>query len=143
MVSHDRFFLDRIVDHIFVFDGKGDVRDFPGDYSTYRHCVAMQEKEQRQMESSDSGAAATSTSGNTWRKKEEKRKLSFKEKREMEQLEQRIEELTARRAALEADLSSGTLQGEAIVEAGQQFAEVSTLLDEAELRYLELMEIEG
>ena len=95
------------------------------------------------MESSDSGAAATSTSGNTWRKKEEKRKLSFKEKREMEQLEQRIEELTARRAALEADLSSGTLQGEAIVEAGQQFAEVSTLLDEAELRYLELMEIEG
>ena len=61
----------------------------------------------------------------------------------MEQLEQRIEELTARRAALEADLSSGTLQGEAIVVAGQQFAEVSTLLDEAELRYLELMEIEG
>ena len=143
VVSHDRFFLDRIVDHIFVFDGKGDVRDFPGDYSTYRHCVAMQEKEQRQMESSDSGAAVTSTSGNTWRKKEEKRKLSFKEKREMEQLEQRIEELTARRAALEADLSSGTLQGEAIVEAGQQFAEVSTLLDETELRYLELMEIEG
>ena len=143
VVSHDRFFLDRIVDHIFVFDGKGEVRDFPGDYSTYRHCVAMQEKEQRQMESSDSGAAATSTSGNTWRKKEEKRKLSFKEKREMEQLEQRIEELTARRAALEADLSSGTLQGDAIVEAGQQFAEVSTLLDEAELRYLELMEIEG
>ncbi len=143
VVSHDRFFLDRIVDHLFVFDGKGDVRDFPGDYSTYRHCVAMQEKEQRQMESSDSGAAATSTSGNTWRKKEEKRKLSFKEKREMEQLEQRIEELTARRAALEADLSSGTLQGDAIVEAGQQFAEVSTLLDEAELRYLELMEIEG
>lgn len=143
VVSHDRFFLDRIVDHIFVFDGKGDVRDFPGDYSTYRHCVAMQEKEQRQMESSDSGAAATSTSGNTWRKKEEKRKLSFKEKREMEQLEQRIEELTTRRAALEADLSSGTLQGEAIVVAGQQFAEISTLLDEAELRYLELMEIEG
>lgn len=142
VVSHDRFFLDRIVDHLFVFDGKGDVRDFPGDYSTYRHCVAMQEKEQRQAESSDSTAAA-STSGNTWRKKEEKRKLSFKEKREMEQLEQRIEELTARRAALEADLSSGTLQGEAIVVAGQQFAEVSTLLDEAELRYLELMEIEG
>ena len=142
VVSHDRFFLDRIVDHLFVFDGNGDVRDFPGDYSTYRHCVAMQEKEQRQAESSDS-TAAVSTSGNTWRKKEEKRKLSFKEKREMEQLEQRIEELTARRAALEADLSSGTLQGEAIVVAGQQFAEVSTLLDEAELRYLELMEIEG
>ncbi|MGM9816215.1 MAG: ABC-F family ATP-binding cassette domain-containing protein [Lepagella sp.] len=142
VVSHDRFFLDRIVDHLFVFDGNGDVRDFPGDYSTYRHCVAMQEKEQRQAESSDS-TAAVSTSGNTWRKKEEKRKLSFKEKREMEQLEQRIEELTARRAALEADLSSGTLQGDAIVEAGQQFAEVSTLLDEAELRYLELMEIEG
>ncbi|MGN0237054.1 MAG: ABC-F family ATP-binding cassette domain-containing protein [Lepagella sp.] len=144
VVSHDRFFLDRIVDHLFVFDGKGDVRDFPGDYSTYRHCVAMQEKEQRQAETNDSAAAvSTSGNGNTWRKKEEKRKLSFKEKREMEQLEQRIEELTARRAALEADLSSGTLQGDAIVEAGQQFAEVSTLLDEAELRYLELMEIEG
>jgi len=88
VVSHDRFFLDRIVDHLFVFKGDGDVKDFPGDYSTYRHCVAMEEKERKASEKSSSAAEnRDATSGNTWRKKDESRRLSFKERREMEELE--------------------------------------------------------
>lgn len=143
VVSHDRFFLDRIVDHLFVFKGNGDVRDFPGDYSTYRHCVAMEEKERKAAETQKTAAAATADTGNTWRKKDDKRKLSFKEKREMEELEKRIESLTSEKERLETDLSSGALDNEAIVKAGTRIGEVVAELDEAEMRYLELLEIEG
>lgn len=143
VVSHDRFFLDRIVDHLFVFKGNGDVRDFPGDYSTYRHCVAMEEKERKAAEAQKTAVAATADTGNTWRKKDDKRKLSFKEKREMEELEKRIESLTSEKERLETDLSSGALDNEAIVKAGTRIGEVVAELDEAEMRYLELLEIEG
>ncbi len=141
VVSHDRFFLDRIVDHLFVFNGDGEVRDFPGDYSTYRHCVAMEEKGRKAAEAAKSGAAAESTAG-TRRRKDEKRKLSFKEKREMEDLEQRIDALTDERKQLEDSLSSGTLGNDEIVAAGNRLGEVIATLDEAEMRYLELLEIE-
>lgn len=141
VVSHDRFFLDRIVDHLFVFNGDGEVRDFPGDYSTYRHCVAMEEKERKAAEAAKSVAAADSTAG-TRRRKDEKRKLSFKEKREMEDLEQRIDALTDERKQLEDSLSSGTLGNDEIVAAGNRLGEVIATLDEAEMRYLELLEIE-
>lgn len=139
VVSHDRFFLDRIVDHLFVFKGNGDVRDFPGDYSTYRHCVAMEEKEVREArkpkESTEAG------SGNAWRAKDEKRKLTFKERREMEELEKKIDELTAERKHLEEDLSSGRLDTDAIIAAGNRIGEVIAELDEAEMRFLELLEL--
>ena len=141
VVSHDRFFLDRIVDHLFVFNGDGEVRDFPGDYSTYRHCVAMEEKERKAAEAAKSVAAADSTAG-TRRRKDERRKLSFKEKREMEDLEQRIDALTDERKQLEDSLSSGTLGNDEIVAAGNRLGEVIATLDEAEMRYLELLEIE-
>lgn len=147
VVSHDRFFLDRIVDHLFVFRGDGEIRDFPGDYSTYRHCVAMEEKERKAAEAAKAanaaGSAADTGSGNSWRKKDDRRKLSFKEKREMEQLEKEIDELTAEEQNLETDLSSGTLDNDAIVAAGTRLGEVTARLDEAEMRYLELLEIEG
>lgn len=147
VVSHDRFFLDRIVDHIFVFHGDGEVQDFPGDYSTYRHCVAQRDKERKAMEASGAKAAAVNgneaVGKNTWRQKEEKRKLSFKEKREMEELEKKIETLTQERKRLETDLSSGTMKPDQIAEAAKQLSELTTRLDEAELRYLELLEIEG
>lgn len=152
VVSHDRFFLDRIVDHLFVFKGDGEVRDFPGDYSTYRHCVAEEEREERERKALEkeqvriaaqksSGAGAeVSTSKNTWRPRDEKRKLTFKEKREMEALEKEVEDLTAERATLEASLSSGTLSADEIATAGTRHAELIARLDAAELRLLELME---
>ena len=153
VVSHDRFFLDRIVDHLFVFKGDGEVRDFPGDYSTYRHCVAEEEREERERKALEkeqariaaqksSGAGAeVSTSKNTWRPRDEKRKLTFKEKREMESLEKEVEDLTAERTALEASLSSGTLSADEITAAGTRHAELIARLDAAELRLLELMEL--
>lgn len=153
VVSHDRFFLDRIVDHLFVFKGDGEVRDFPGDYSTYRHCVAEEEREERERKALEkeqariaaqksSGAGAeVSTSKNSWRPRDEKRKLTFKEKREMEALEKEVEDLTAERAALEASLSSGTLSADEIAAAGTRHAELIARLDAAELRLLELMEL--
>lgn len=153
VVSHDRFFLDRIVDHLFVFKGDGEVRDFPGDYSTYRHCVTEEEREERERKALEkeqariaaqksSGAGAeVSTSKNSWRPRDEKRKLTFKEKREMEALEKEVEDLTAERAALEASLSSGTLSADEIAAAGTRHAELIARLDAAELRLLELMEL--
>lgn len=138
VVSHDRFFLDRIVDHLFVFKGDGEVRDFPGDYSTYRHCVAEEEKEKRAAEA----AAKEPQAKNSWKSPSEKRKLSFKEKREMEALEKEVEELTEERKTLETALSSGTLTNDEIIASGNRIGEVIARLDEAELRLLELMELE-
>lgn len=142
VVSHDRFFLDRIVDHLFVFKGDGEVRDFPGDYSTYRHCVAEEEKEKRAAEK-EAAKKWVESKKNTWRVPEEKRKLSFKEKREMESLEKEVETLSAERCALETSLSSGTLSNEEIVKAGNRIGEVIARIDEAELRLLELMDLES
>lgn len=145
VVSHDRFFLDRIVDHLFVFKGDGEVRDFPGDYSTYRHCVAEEEKERRalereQREQEKRKSSAPQEAGR--RDREQKRKLSFKEKREMEALEKETEDLTRERTELEAALSSGMLDADTIGKAGIRLNEVTARLDEAETRLLELMMIE-
>lgn len=111
------------------------MRDFPGDYSTYRHCVAEEEKERRAAEKPKEKVKAS------WRPAEEKRKLTFKEKREMESLEKEIEELTAERATLETSLSTGGLDSAGIITAGERLAAVVERLDEAELRLLELMDI--
>lgn len=143
VVSHDRFFLDRIVDHLFVFKGDGEVRDFPGDYSTYRHCVAEEEKERKALEKAQASAKPAENSSQSRRRTDDKRRLSFKEKKEMEALEKEVEELTAERAELETALSSGTLSNEEIIVAGDRIGAVIARLDEAELRLLELMEIEG
>ena len=138
VVSHDRFFLDRIADHLFVFHGNGRVQDFPGNYSDYR----LQQAAERQQAAEVASVDATQSAARSWRKKDEKRKLSFKEKREMEELEKQIELLTAERKQLENDLSSGTLGNDAIIAAGNRISEVIDSLDAAEMRYLELLEIE-
>lgn len=150
VVSHDRFFLDRIVDHLFVFKGDGEVRDFPGDYSTYRHCVAEEEKERKELErlereekekKSGVSAAANST-GASRRQNPPKVKLSFKEKREKEELEKLIPELEKEKSELEARMSSGEMSSQEIVEAGEKMATLIDQIDEGEMRLLELMEKE-
>lgn len=141
VVSHDRFFLDRIVDHLFVFKGNGVVKDFPGDYSTYRHCVAEEEKERKALENRDKPVAAEKPAGK--QRSDQKPKLTFKEKREMESLEKELEELGNERGALEERMNSGTMGHEELAVAAARVNEIIERTDEAEMRLLELMEKEG
>ena len=144
VVSHDRFFLDRIVDHLFVMKGDGEVRDFPGDYSTYRHCVRQEEKEARaaaeeakRVAAAKSGASDVQTGK---QKTERKPKLSFKEKKEMEALEIELESLGNEKSQLETAMSGGTMSVEEITSAASRMEEILARLDEAEMRMLELMD---
>lgn len=146
VVSHDRFFLDRIVDHLFVMKGDGEVRDFPGDYSTYRHCVKQEEKEAKAMADATkkaSDAKSSQDSSTAKPRSERKPKLTFKEKKEMEALEQELESLEKEKNELETAMSSGTMTVDAITAAGARMEEIIGRLDEAEFRMLELMEKEG
>lgn len=142
VVSHDRFFLDRIVDHIFVFKGNGVVKDFPGNYSTYRHCVQEEQKELRAAENAKAVTSATITSGVKPRQ-ERKPKLTFKEKREFEELTQKVELLEKEKNDLEKRMSSGQLSVEEITAAGKRMEDIINEIDESEFRLLELMEKEG
>ena len=147
VVSHDRFFLDRIVDHLFVMKGDGEVRDFPGDYSTYRHCVRQEEKEAKAAaeEAKKNAGAKSRTVQDTAGKQKTERKprLSFKEKKEMEALEIELESLGKEKSELESVMSSGTMSVEEITSAGVRMEEIIQRLDEAEFRMLELMEKES
>lgn len=147
VVSHDRFFLDRIVDHLFVMKGDGEVRDFPGDYSTYRHCVRQEEKEKRAA-ADEEKRIATAKSGapaeaNAKPRAERKPSLSFKEKREKEALELELESLYEEKSKLETLMSGGTMSVEEITSAAARMQEILDRLDEAEMRMLELMEKES
>ena len=142
VVSHDRFFLDRIVDHLFVLPGGGEVMDFPGDYSTYRHCQRQKEKEEREAISSTASSEQRSTSISPRPRTERKPKLSFKEKKEKEELETRLEALSQERRALEEEMSSGKMDHSALTAAGARIKALMEEVDVSELRLLELMEKE-
>lgn len=145
IVSHDRFFLDRIVDHLFVFEGDGVIRDFPGDFSTYRHCVRQLEKEKRQQtEGAADKTAQKEVSGKNQKvKTEQKPRLTFKEKREKEDLEKRLEALEKEKGELESLLSGGMADGESIGKAAKRLNALGDELDGVEMRLLELLEKEG
>lgn len=140
VVSHDRYFLDRVAQHLFVFKGDGEIKDFPGDYSTYRHCVA-QERAAKRSEATAADPAKKAQKQNRPRT-EQKRKMSFKERREYEQLQTRLEELAAERAELEASMNSGTLTHEELSAAGVRIQQIIDETDSSEFRLLELMELE-
>ena len=140
VVSHDRFFLDRIVDHLFVFEGNGVVRDFPGNYSDYRDYKKLKEAESVTV---TKNKERNSESSETKRpEREKKNKLSFKEKKELEELQKRIPELEEEKRVLEEKMSSGTLDHTSLLEAGKRMETILAELDEAEFRALELMEKE-
>lgn len=135
VVSHDRYFLDRVAEHLFVMNGDGSIRDFPGDYSTYRHCLVEERKEL--------AAAAASQQPPAQRAKprqERQPRLTYKEKKELEELEQSLPRLEAEKQELEARMSSGALGTDELLEAGARIQELMEEIDEKELRCLELME---
>lgn len=143
VISHDRFFLDRIVDHLFVFKGDGIVSDFPGDYSTYRHCVREEEKERRQAEAAAAAPTAKEKTAIPLKPKTERApRLSFKEKKEKEELEKHLPDLEKEKRELEEAMSSGSMPPQKIVKAGERMQALIDEIDAAEMRLLELMEKE-
>jgi ATP-binding cassette subfamily F protein uup len=140
IVSHDRYFMDRLVDHLFVFEGKGVIRDYPGNYSQYRleEMNKSSKEEVPVVKNTASASADNETPG--LKAAPEKKQLSYKEKREFESLEKEIETLTATKAEIQQKLSSGNCSYEELQELSSQIGEVSQQLDEKELRWLELSE---
>ena len=134
VVSHDRFFLDRIADHIFVFEGDARIKDFPGNYSQYREFLKLQESERAGDEKKDKAEKPKRP------EKERKIKLSFKEKRELEDIHAKLPLLEREKTELEEKMSSGLLNHEELVEAGKRIETLISEIDEAEFRALELME---
>ncbi|MBQ2370540.1 MAG: ABC-F family ATP-binding cassette domain-containing protein [Muribaculaceae bacterium] len=139
VVSHDRFFLDRIVDHLFVFKGNGVVKDFPGDYSTYRHCLDMESK----MAKTEAKAESAKTAEQRKPKRDNSNKLSYKETRELEELEKRLPELETEKNELEGRMSTGEMSTDELLKASQRVSELIDEIDMVEMRMLELMEKEG
>ena len=139
IVSHDRHFLDRLVDHLFIFCGNGIVKDFIGSYSEYHEYMKEYEADQRSREREK--AKAASSAANAERPASpKKKKLTYKEQKELEQLEKDLEALGTEKKELESSLSSGTLPFERLQEASARFGEVSALIDKKEMRWLELQD---
>lgn len=139
-VSHDRFFLDRFASHLFVLQEGGGVMDFPGDYSTYRHCVQQREKERKAAEAS--ARPETDTSSRQRRDTSSRRRLTFKERKEMEALEEELPRLEQERTQLETRMSSGEMTPDEIADAGRRIAVLIDEIDTKEMRLLELMEFD-
>lgn len=137
IVSHDRFFVDKVVDRVFAFEGNGKIKDFPGNYTIYKNHKEEEEEKQRTKNQQTPKEPKSAPSGNL----PKKRKLSFKEQQEMLQLEQEIESLTNEKTEIESALSSGGLSTEELVRKSERISEVIALLDEKEMRWLELSEI--
>ena len=138
VISHDRYFMDKVVDHLFVFHGEGKVQDFPGNYTQYRL-----EAKGASVSLEDARKASYSLEGkDTKVKTEQKRRLSFKEKKELEELEVRMPQLEEEKNQLETLLSGGSSSADEIAQASKRYQEVQEELDEAEMRWLELSEIE-
>lgn len=137
VVSHDRYFMDKIVDHLLIFHGDGEVQDFPGNYTQYREWKKLQPK----PEEGSKGSKVQEVQGSkpSYRN-DTRRRLSYKEKMEFQQLEHDIEELTLEKSAAEEALSSGTLSVDEITKLSERFQVVTQQLDEKEMRWLELSE---
>lgn len=148
VVSHDRYFMDKVVDHLLVFKGEGEIQDFPGNYTQYRDWSKLQEKDEAEKAAAAAKTASNNTAVNdgvgTAKRDanfENKRKMSYKEKREYEQLTQEIDKLTEEQKKLEEALCSGTLSVDELTEKSKRLPEIKDELDEKEMRWLELSEM--
>lgn len=137
IVSHDRFFVDKVVDRVFAFEGNGKIKDFPGNYTIYKNHKEEEEEEKQRAKKQTPKEPKSAPSDNL----SKKRKLSFKEQQEILRLEQEIESLTNEKTGIESALSSGSLSTEELVRKSERISEVIALLDEKEMRWLELSEI--
>lgn len=135
IVSHDRYFMDKLVDHLFIFEGDGNISDFPGNYSQYR--VWLKEAESARKESAKSATTDVAS------KKTDSKKATYKEKREFESLEEEIKKLEAEKARLENDLTTPTTNYEDLTKTSLRIEEIADLLETKEIRWFALSELEG
>lgn len=136
VVSHDRYFMDKVVDHIFVFKGNGDIKDFPGNYTDWRVWRDEETAAAKEVAEKVAKASAPKQSYRT----ETKRKLSFKERREYESLEEEIMLLEEEKKALEEDMCSGSLDNNTLLQKSMRIQQVIELIDTKSMRWLELSE---
>lgn len=137
VISHDRYFMDKVVDHLLVFHGNADIQDFPGNYTQYRNWKSIEDKrvaEETKPEKSDKTIEKP--------KSVEKTKLTFKEKQEFDALETEIQHLETEKERLTQQLSSGNLSSEELISKSNRISEVIELIDEKTLRWLELSEFD-
>lgn len=134
VISHDRFFLDSIVDHLFVFEGNGVIKDFPGNYTEYRQYLSERKEQARQEEKPQAKQER--------QKPQRAPRLTFKERKELESLTLEIDELNKEKSEIETLFNSGA-SPETIRQKAERYREIQDLLDAKELRWLELSEIEG
>ena len=147
IVSHDRHFLDKLVDHLFIFCGDGLVKDFVGSYSEYREFIKEYEAEQRSQaraeeKAAKEKAAREAAASAPTQAQPKKKKLTYKEQKELEQLEKDLEDLANEKAELEASLNSGTLPFDQLQQASERIGQIIADTDEKELRLLELYELQ-
>ena len=140
VVSHDRYFMDKVIDHLLVFKGEGEVKDFPGNYTQYRDFQKMKSKEEAQQTPIRKSNATEENTKKDYHNNT-KRKMSFKEKREYEQLTERINQLEEEKNNIEELLCSGTLSIEELTEKSKRLPLLKDELDELEFRWLELSEL--
>ena len=141
VVSHDRYFMDKVVDHLLVFKGQGEIKDFPGNYSQYREWASLETSQ-----TSQAGKTGNSDNSNQTKasyRHDDRRRLSYKEKREMEQLEKDIAVLEAEKKQIEEALCGGTTSVEEITTMSKRLPLLNDELDEKSMRWLELSEIEN
>ena len=140
VVSHDRYFMDKVVDHLLVFKGEGEIQDFPGNYTQFRDYQKMKSKEEEQQKPTKNSSPTANEQKKDYRNNT-KRKMSFKEKREYEQLSDQIAQLEEEKQQLEEELCSGNLSVDKLTEKSKRLPILKDELDELELRWLELAEL--
>ena len=141
VVSHDRYFMDKVVDHLLVFRGNADLKDFPGNYTQYRDWKEVQDQLEKEAEAARQPKQAPAPEKNNRPQNEQKKKLSFKERKEFEALEEEIPALEAEKAELETAMSSGTLSNDEMMAKSERTAKVIEEIDEKTMRWLELSEL--
>lgn len=141
VVSHDRYFMDKVVDHLLVFRGNADIKDFPGNYTQYREWKEVQDQLEKETEAARQARMAPTVEKTSRLEKVQKKKLTFKERKEFEALEVEIPLLEAEKAELETAMSSGTLSNDELLAKSERIATVIEEIDEKTMRWLELSEL--
>lgn len=143
IVSHDRYFMDKVVDHLLVFKGNGVIKDFPGNYTQYREWMKIEPEPEEPKKGEATNTVSQRSSGPRDPNANKKRKMTFKEKREFESLEKELETLNTEKKNIEEKLSGSNITVEEITTLSKRLPILNNEIDEKELRWLELSEIEG